>query len=82
MNEVQVKMCKKRCFFTNLWYNLLQNALDTGSLYGLTLQTVLNQGGGGNSGKKEQERKKETPVQRLPSIAEDPLQNLLSHRSK
>lgn len=67
-------------FFTNLWHNLLQDALDTGTLYSLTLQTVLNLGGGGNKEKKEEERKKGTPVQS--SIAEDPLQNLLSHRSK
>lgn len=43
----------------DLWHNLLQDALDTRSLYGLTLQTVLNQGGEGNREKMEQERKKE-----------------------
>lgn len=43
----------------DLWHNLLQDALDTRSLYDLTLQTVLNQGGEGNREKMEQERKKE-----------------------
>lgn len=43
----------------DLWHNSLQDALDTRSLYGLTLQTVLNQGGEGNREKMEQERKKE-----------------------
>lgn len=42
----------------NLWHNLLQDALDTGSLYGLTLQTVLNEGGGGNRGKRNKRGKK------------------------
>lgn len=45
---------------SNLWHNLLQDALDTGSLYGLTLQTVLNQGGGGNGKKGTGEGKRDS----------------------
>lgn len=38
----------------DLWQNLLEDALDTGSLYGFTLQIALNQGGGGNRKKREE----------------------------
>lgn len=43
----------------DLWHNFLQDALDTRSLYGLTVQTILNQGGGGsreNKGEREEKR--------------------------
>lgn len=43
----------------DLWHNFLQDALDTRSLYGLTVQTILNQGGGGsreNKGAREEKR--------------------------
>jgi len=44
----------------DLWHNLLEDALDTGSLYGFTLQTALNQGGGNRKKKGGvRERKKE-----------------------
>lgn len=49
----------------DLWHNLLQDALDTRSLYGLTLQTVLNQGGGGNGKNEAREEKRETPIRSL-----------------
>lgn len=55
-NEVQVQNMQKEValhqLVVDLWQNLLEDALDTGSLYGFTLQIALNQGGGGNRKKK------------------------------
>lgn len=69
----------------DLWHNLLQDALETRSLYGLSLQTVLNQGGGGNR-RKRSKRGKKTPVQRLclallKTLYKKTLLSLLSYRS-
>lgn len=56
----------------DLWHNLLQDALDTISLYGLTLQTVLNQRGEGNREEwSKRGKKRESNSETLPTIAED-----------
>lgn len=57
-NKVQVQNMQKEVLLhqlvVDLWHNLLENALDTGILYGVAIRTALNQEGGGNGNKKEQ----------------------------
>lgn len=79
-NEVQVQSMQKEVVLhqlvVDLWHNLLEDALDTGSLYGFILHTALNQGGGGNRKKRGSERgkKRGSNSETLSAIAEDRLQ--------
>lgn len=86
-DEIQVQNMQKEVVLHQLVVDfrnkLLEDALDTRSLYGFTLQPALNQGGRLNRKKKGGERgkKRGSNSETLPAVAEDPLQKLLPLRS-